>query len=195
MTWLYTSRLMDGRECPARSASSRAGTPDWFGTFDDSATAFTVASYDPNDTFSTITPGRTASAEAARSTMCSPTEEVPASLDYLRKTSSGGVHIGSASITTSSVADPDTSNNTTSWDFSADIPNPYATARSTCENLGGTYALYPTFDDYWTCSGYTGSGADDSTGTLALFDACDDTEGDGDPSWATGVTTCERPFT
>ena len=163
------------------------------GTFDDSATAFTVASYGPNDTFCTTTPGTNSFSGSCTINYVQPNGGGAGLLGLLAKT--GGVHIGSASITTSSVADPDTSNNTTSWNFSADIPNPYSTARSTCEGLSGTYALYPTIFDYWTCSGYTGSGAADSTGTLALFDACEDTEGNGDSSWASGVTTCERPFT
>lgn len=166
-------------------------TVSFSGTFDDSATAFTVASYDPNENFCTTAP-ETGGFTGSCTITVQPNGGGVGLLGLLAKT--GGVHSGSASITTASVADPDTTNNTTSWNFSADIPNPYSAARSTCEGLNGTYALYPTNFDYWTCSGYTGSGAGDSAGTLALFDACDDTEGNGDPSWAIGVTTCGRPF-
>lgn len=168
-------------------------TISFSGTFDDSATAFTVASYDPNDNFCTVTPGTNSFTGSCTVNNVQPNGGGAFLLRLVAE--QGGSHMGSASITAASVADPNTTNNTTPWNFSAEIPNPYPAARSTCEGLGGTYALYPTLDDYWRCSNYTGAGADDSTGTLALFDVCDDTEGNGDPSWAIGATTCERPFT
>ena len=163
------------------------------GTFDDSATAFTEASYSFRTTGCTVTPGTNSFTASCTINNVQPNQGGAFLLRLVAEM--GGWHLGSASITSASVADPNTANNMTSWDFSAEISNPYPTARSTCEGLSGTYALYPTIFDYWTCSGYTGAGADDSTGTLALFAACDATEGNGDPSWVSGTTTCERPFT
>lgn len=167
-------------------------TISFSGTFDDSATAFTVASYDFRTTGCTVTPGSGSYSATCSLQNIQPNGGGAFLLRLVAET--GGSHVGSASITTASVADPNTTNDTTSWNFSADIPNPYPASRSTCEGIGGTYALYPTIFDYWSCSGYTGSGADDSVGTLALFDACDDNEG-GNPSWGSSTTTCRRPFT
>jgi hypothetical protein len=169
-------------------------TISFSGTFDDSATAFTEASYDPNDNFCTATPvGTNGFTGSCTINNVQPNQGGAFLLRLVAEM--GGWHLGSASITSASVADPDAANDTTSWDFNAEISNPYPTAKSTCEGLSGTYALYPTLSDYWTCSIYTGAGAGDSTGTLALFAACNATEGNGDPAWVSGTTTCERPFT
>jgi len=167
-------------------------TVSFSGTFDDSANAFTEASYDPNDNFCTVTPGTNSFSGSCTINNVQPNGGGAFLLRLIAKF--GGSHVGSASITSSSVADADTSNDTTSWNFSADIPDLYSASRSTCQGYGGTWALYPTIFDYWTCSGYTGSGADDSAGTSALFDACDGNES-GNPSWESNVTTCRRPFT